>query len=203
MKNLKHQFFGVLFVALNSLQDPQGLSMSIKKESTNSLLGGKTKVSEGTLYLKKGKLRMELNGTEKTVLVIDASTIWLETRMVQDSGEKIIVNKSKKGVLGKDSLFEIILNEKNINRHFTQKEKQKLPHGQLHLTYLPKTPNKNEIQNLEVWLAQQNKRIEKIKYQDDKENTVTYTLGEPKKLTQSQDQLFKYIPPKESEVTEF
>lgn len=186
--------------ALAPLQTKSGVELSLKRKSVNSLLA-REKNGEGKLFYRKGKLRLEMQSPDESLLVLDGKTVWLETKLDKEMGGKTIVSKTSTRSLKKSStLLTALLENGRLAKEF-KLSKRKEENGEVKLDFLPKVADKSEIQTLSLWID--GAGLRKVLYTDDKENEVTFEFGEPMPLDSKSDQLFVYKPPKGAEVTEF
>jgi outer membrane lipoprotein-sorting protein len=188
--------------ALASLRQSSGVLVPIKKTSLNSLLG-KEKVTEGRLYYWQGKLRLETDAPDETLLVLDGKTLWLATTLPEDMGGKTMVSKtSARSFKKSNTLVAALLENKKLLQEFKLKNRT-VSTDEVHLEFVAKNGEASEIQKLDLWLMPSAGRLVKFKYWDDKENEVTFNLGDIKALDGDRKALFSYKPPKGAEITEF
>lgn len=187
--------------SLKSLREKDGAALRLKKRTTNSLLGSEKK-SEGRLYYRQGKLRLELKSPEDSLVVLDGKTVWLVTVLSADMGGKTMVTKTSARSLKKaNTLIAALIENQKLLKEFELKERQ-VAGDEVHLTFLPKN-SEGEIQTLQLWLNPKANRLLKVAYTDDKENEVEFELGVPEVVEGDPAKLFSYAPPKGAEITEF
>ena len=187
--------------SLKPLRQKDGAALRLKKRTTNSLLG-REKNSEGRLYYRKGKLRLELKSPEDSLVVLDGKTLWLVTVLSADMGGKTMVTKTSARSLKKSStLMAALIENQQILKEFNLSER-KATGDDIHLKFTPKNKD-GEIQDLQLWLNPKAGRLKKVLYIDDKENEVEFELGVPEVVEGDPAKLFSYTPPKGAEITEF
>lgn len=188
--------------ALAPLRTKQGVEVSLKRRSVNTLLA-REKSGEGRLFYRRGRLRLEMKSPEESLLVLDGKSIWLETKLDKELGGKTIVSKTSAGSFKKsNTLIAALLENKDLLKEFKLKRRRS-ESGQVLLEFLPKDASKSEIQSLSLWLKDGSSGLAKVQFTDDKENEVSLEFGETKALGVDVDTLFKYVPPKGADVTEF
>ena len=188
--------------ALAPLRQAEGVTVRLKKRSLNSLLA-REKTSVGRLHYWKGKLRVETESPDETLLILDGKTLWLVTTLPEDMGGKTLVSKTSAGSFKKsNTFFAALLGEGKLLKEFKITGRATID-DDVHLELAPKVADQSEIQKLDLWLKSKDRRLAKVVYWDDKENEVTYELGEPEKINGDRKALFSYKPPKGAEVTEF
>src|SRR4051812_1068293 len=65
---------------LNRYRAAKAIQAKVKKTVTQEVMGTNNE-SEGMFYFSKGKLRLDIEKPEKSVLVYDGKNIWLESRL--------------------------------------------------------------------------------------------------------------------------
>jgi outer membrane lipoprotein-sorting protein len=188
--------------ALAPLRQEDGVSVPLKKKSVNNLLM-KEKNSKGTLHYWRGKLRVETESPDETLLVMDGKTIWVVNKLPEDMGGKTLVSKTNARSFKKsNTFFAALLEDGKLLKEFKVKDR-KVIETLILLELVPKSPDDSEIQKLELSLQEPGQRLQKVTYWDDKENEVTFELGVVKSIDGDRKALFSYKPPKDAEVTEF
>ncbi len=187
-----------LLQSLATFRARQGGQVELKKTSQNHLIG-KESQSNGHLYFKLGKFRIDFEKPEPSTLIMDGKVIWYEVKFGADSGGKTIVNKIRAKSLNKSqSLWTAILNDGEALDSFQLIEKTSAADL---ATFRLKPKHESEIQELKVVTTQKDKRVIEIAYTDDRENEVRFELGAIQAL--KKETQFKYTPPSGAEVTEF
>ena len=186
--------------SLKSLRQKSGAALRLKKRTTNTLLG-REKKSEGRLYYKQGKLRLELKAPEDTLVIMDGKTLWLVTVLGEELGGKTMVTKTSARSFKKAStIMAALIENQKLLKEFNLQSRQ-VKGEEVQLSFLPKN-KEGEIQSLDLWLNPQAERLLKVVYTDDKENEVEFELGVPEVIESDSTKLFSYVPPKGAEVTE-
>lgn len=167
----------------------------VKKVVKQELMGTST-TSEGRFYFAKGRLRMDMEKPEKSILVYDGKNIWLEARL-DDS--HIQVSHLKSGELKKsDSILAALFDRKDVLKKFKLLSVTERT-GQTVYAFEPKVKKETEIQSLEVALKDQD--ISRVTYKDQMENQVDFEFAEVSRQPVHTEK-FKYTPPKGASVTE-
>lgn len=188
--------------ALAPLRKSAGITVALKKKTVNTLLD-KEKTSEGRLHYWQGKLRVETESPEESILVMDGKTLWLAQTLPADMGGKVLVSKTQAKTLKKSStLFAALLGNGKPLKEFKLKDRRETD-KKVHLEFVPKNEDESEIQKLDLWINGPDQRLVQITYWDDKENEVTFELGDIEKIKGDKTKLFSYKPPKDAEITEF
>ena len=162
----------------------------------------RTQVSHGRLYLSNGKLRLELAGLEKTVLVIDGRHVWMERRLPEEFGGQVrviqmAVGGHKKSLQGP---LPILLGHKEALNDFKVIEKIS---GRQKVFQLKPKDGKEYPNLVKVEVTIEGEKLKDLSYWDELENKTSYRFGKTRfdgKISKSQ---FLYSPPKNAEVTKF
>lgn len=188
--------------ALAPLRTPSGVHLELKRKAINTILE-REKSGEGHLYYRKGRLRIEMKSPETSLLVMDGKSLWLESKLDKEMGGKTMVSKTSASSLKKsNTLIAALLENKNILNDFSLKNRKESSE-QVLLEFKAREPAKSEVQSLSVWIKNKGTSLSKVQFTDDKENDVTLEFGEPKPLPADSNELFRYVPAKGAEVTEF
>lgn len=187
--------------SLKQLRRKEGAALRLKKRTVNALLG-REKNSEGRLYYRKGKLRLELKSPEESLVVLDGRTLWLVTILDKDMGGKTMVTKTSARSLKKSStLIAALLENTQILKEYKVLDRS-VDGDVVHLKLKPKDKD-GEVQDLQLWMNPKSGRLLKVLYLDDKENESFFELGMPEDIEGDPAKLFSYSPPKGAEITEF
>ena len=182
------------------------VTMSVNKTDKLNALE-QTKSSEGTLQMKKGKLRMELTSTdadkEKSLVVVDGKNLWLVSPSVKDAkNSKTQVAKTKlANKKAKSHLLLQILTDGGVFRFF-QVDKS-VEQEDMVVYFLKPEKTMQEIQKAQVLVDKTKQVIAQFKYWDAMENETTYQFTGVEFDKQIKDTVFNYSPPKDAQVSEF
>lgn len=184
---------------LDKYRHSKSVISNIVKEVNLSLLE-QTQVSQGKFYFSKGRLRIEFNEPDNTLLVINGKNIWIEKRLPKEfSGPaqviQITAGKDKKKLQGP---LSILLGHKKALSDF--KVTKKVSGRRLIFQLIPK--DKKEYANLvNIEIAVEKASLKSFSYWDDLENKTSYRFSQTvfnREIPKSQ---FLYSPPKNAEIT--
>lgn len=171
------------------------IQAEVKKTVVQEVMGTSNE-SEGKFYFSKGKLRLDIESPEKSTLVYDGKSIWLESRLDENTVE---VSRIKSAELKKtDSLIAALFESKDVLKKF-KLLKTESKDGQKIYFFEPRDKEKTEVRTLDVALA--NKEISRITYKDQMENQVSFEFKGMKRGKVAPAK-FEYKPPKGANVTE-
>lgn len=172
------------------------IQANVKKTVVQEVMGTSHE-SEGKFYFSKGKLRLDIEKPEKSILVYDGKNIWLESRLDESTVEVSRIRNSE--IKKSDSLLSALFNRADVLKNF-KLLKTTDRNGRRTFAFAPIDDKKTEVRHLEVTIKDQD--ISRISYKDAMENQVSFeflNLSEGKAPTSK----FTYTPPKGANVTEF
>ncbi len=186
------------------------VTMAVNKTDKLNALE-QTKSSEGTLQMKKGKLRMELTSTEsdketgkeRSLVVVDGKNLWLVSPPVKDAkNSKTQVAKTKlANKKAKSHLLLQILTDGGVFRFF-QVDKS-VEQDDMVVYFLKPEKSMQEIQKAQVLVDKTKQVIAQFKYWDAMENETIYQFTNVEFDKSIKDAVFTYTPPKDAQVSEF
>ncbi len=173
--------------------------MRTEKIVKSELMGTENKFS-GTIAISQGNFRWENTEPEKSLLIFDGQTIWSEQSPPKEFPGPVQVVKAKVdkknksqviigSLLGSGTLFENfnVISEKIQGDEYLYKIEPKskdLKISVLNLSVLKKT-----------------KEVAEISYLDDVGNLTTMKFSRIEFNKKKNKDLFKYVPPKDAQVT--
>jgi outer membrane lipoprotein-sorting protein len=178
--------------------------MKVKRTLLLSVLK-KTREYSGVLTLKKpGMLRLELEGQQKSLIVMDGKTIWVveypETEA--EGGPKVLIS-NKSNQLKSQALLSFLLGKGKILTHFKVIERIKPTlSNPSEVTYLLlPNENENEIRNLSITIDEQKNLITSISFWDSLNNESRLSFSDTEFSQKIDPTAFKFTVPKNAEVT--
>ena len=178
----------------------KSVTMDVSKSVKLGLIGGERK-SAGKLTIANGQMRMELEGAEKTLLVVNKKNLFAVTyppAELKDAAVQVIrgdvANKKAQsnvitGLLGSGGFL------KNFKpTGFTQKESGEI------LYFLAPMKAASEFKRAQLLVSKDVKEIREFRFWDERENETTFnfsniTFGKPVDAS-----LFNYTPPANADV---
>lgn len=175
-------------------------SMDVTKQVKLGLIGSERK-SSGKLYLSKGQLRMELEGAEKTLLVVNKKNLFAVTYPdAQLKGAAISVIKgettSKKA---QSQVLTSLLGSGGFLKSFKPTALQVGDQGEL-TYFLQPTNNQNEFTRAQMKVSKDGKEIRELRYWDARDNETALIFSNVKFGAKLDAQLFNYTPPADADV---
>ena len=180
---------------LAKYRQAKAITAKVKKTVYQETMQTETK-SQGEFYFAKGKLRLEMEEPEHTILVYDGKTIWFESRL---DDQHVTVTKMRATDLHKsDSLLAALFERKDVLHSFNLTGTKSAGGGNIY-SYQAKDQKKSDVRFLEI--ALKSKEIQRITYRDQIENRVTLEFSGLSKAAVPAAK-FAYKPPKHAEITE-
>ncbi len=182
------------------------VAMSVNKTDKLNALD-QVKNAEGTLQMKKGKLRMELTSTEadkeKSLVVVDGKNLWLVSPPLKDTkNSKTQVAKTKlANKKAKSHMMLQILTDGGVFRFF--EVSKSVEQDDMVVYFLKPTKAIQEVQKAQVLVDKTKNVIAQFKYWDAMENETTYQFTGVEFDKPIKDTVFSYLPPKDAQVSEF
>ena len=187
-------------------QAAQSLTMGVHKVDKVSALD-QTRESDGRLLIKKGKFRLELESADKnkdkSLMVADGKTLWIVTPPAKEfKNSKTIVIKSQ--LTGKKAqALDLLryLTQGGILNYFKVTGVNEKGDE---LTYFLQ-PNKKslEFQRAQIVANKKEEVIVQLKYWDSVDNETEYQFKKVELDKEIKDDLLKYEPPKDADVTTY
>lgn len=174
------------------------VEMEVEKAVKSELLDTVTKY-KGKIYLSSGLFRFDNLEPEKSLLVFDGTYLWNEqSPPVEFPGPvqvaKSVISKKNKSQI----LISSLLGQGGISENFKIIKEQK-ENGNIVFTVEPKTPDLS-IKSLDIVVQSKLKTVNELKYKDDVGNETKMVFTNTKFKNKKNNKLFKYAPPKNSQV---
>lgn len=187
-------------------QKAKTVKMGVQKTDKLAALE-KTKELDGTLWLKKGKFRLELQSKDKnkdtSLIVADGKNLWFVTpppKEFKDAKTQVLKAPLNAKKSANQGLLQI-LTEGGVLKYF---KATGVIDGGDELTYLLKPETASvELQEAQVTLNRNDKTISGLKYFDSMKNETIYSFNNVEFDKTVKDSLLSYKPPKSADVTNY
>jgi outer membrane lipoprotein carrier protein len=178
------------------------LTAKIKKTLKLKLLE-QERVQSGTIAIKKpGMFRLELDGTEKSLAISDAKTIWVvnyPTDPEFDKTVRIMRSQDPKKVQSQ-TLLAFILGQGSLLKQY--KIKSQKEEGDIKTYQLEPKDKSEEVQGISIAVSISKKEIISLQYVDKIENVTTVEFSDNKFDQKLETKQFKFSPPANAEITD-
>lgn len=186
-------------------QKAGAIKIDITKRVVLALLE-EEKLSQGTLLLSKGRMRLEIVQPERSLLVVDKNAIWIESVTPKEFGSKVQVLKIKSKEFAKQSKAPIamLLGQSKVWDEFKIKNESDKSNDTKVLTLVPKKKGAmGEMQSIGLELSKRDQQILSLNYKDDLENETHFQFKNTDFKAKGFGSRLKYTPPKDAEITEY
>ncbi len=188
-------------------QKAKAVAAKVDKTLKIGLLGEERK-SNGNVWISKGRVRMELEGNEKSLLVVNKSNLWAVNYPgpeFPDAPVQVIKGNagSKKG---QEKNMMSLLTVGGFLKFFDAKSTETRNGGEKVFTLMPKKGAKTDFKRAQVAIAADGKSISQIKYWDQRDNETEFNFrdvkfdGKEAFGKKFEDKLFDFSPPAGAEV---
>lgn len=184
-------------------QTAKSVAMDVEKTLVMGLLG-KEKNSKGRLLLAQGKMRMEIESPEKSLVVVDGKTLWVaDYPPAEFKNAAIQVLKgnldSRKGA---QQGFVGLLTRGGVLKHFKVTGTQQDEKGR-GVYFLAPTQETFEFKRARLTLSENGKSIYELCYWDERDNETRMRFSNVKFNAPVSAKSFEFVPPTNSDVTTF
>lgn len=189
-----------LLKTLDANYQKQSAEMKVIKTTKIPLLNQERKLS-GYLWISTGRMRMELEGAEKTLLVVNKKNLWAVTyppAEFKDAAVQVIKadTSTKKG---RSQNFVALLSQGGFLKFFNPTGIQKYPDGEV-LFYLSPKQELTDFKRAQVRVSKDGKKIIFLNYWDDRDNETRLEFSDVKFQKKILDKLFTFSPPANADV---
>lgn len=184
-------------------KDAQAVGMKVEKKIHLALLD-ETKSGKGRLWFSKGRLKVQIDKPEGSLLVVDNHTVWLESRLTDDPSSLVQVTKMKASQIRKsNALLAILFGDQAVWSKFEIITSHR-QNGNLHLELRPQPGAKLlDVTKIKIVVRGPQTEIAEITYWDELENETNYRFSDVDFDVSLSAKDFKYVPPPDAEISEF
>lgn len=179
----------------------KAIKMAVKKSVYLDLLE-ETKKSSGHLYFSRGRLRLDIEKPEQSMLLLADDYIWMENRMGEGDDRVIQVTKMKtsKDLKKSNALLAFLFGDEAAWEKFKVLSVVSSDSGQKFTLRPNKNNNLTEITKVEILINKKEKQLLSIIYWDELDNRTQYEFDNIDFEVHLKSDVFKYSPPKKADV---
>ncbi len=189
-----------LLKTLDSVYQSKSAEMKVEKTTKIPLLEQERKAT-GTLWISAGRLRMELEGAEKSLLVVNKNNLWAVTFPPAEFKEAAVsvikANTSTKK--GRSHNFVSLFSMGGIMKFFDATASQHEGNGDV-LFFLSPKQEQTDFRRAQVRVSSDGKKLLALNYWDDRDNETRMEFSNLKFENKMDEKLFNYIPPANAEI---
>lgn len=188
----------------NAYQKAKTVTMDIKKSLKSELIDA-GKPSVGKVMFSKGRMRMEMEFPDKSLVVIDKKHIWVvnyPTSEFKNSALQVIKAdiSTKKG---RSQNFLALLTQGGVLKYFNVSGLQKVSETE-RLFFLQPNSTTVEFKRAQMVLNPKTKLITGLRYWDELDNETVFEFSNVKFNKPLKEENFIYVPPdKNVDITNF
>lgn len=182
-------------------QEASSIAMDVDKTLSLGLLG-KEKKSKGRLLLSKGRMRMEIDSPDKSIVVVDGKTLWIAdypSAEFKDASVQVLKGPldSKKGA---QRSFVSLLTRGGILKHFKIVGAQKDDEGR-DVYFLVPNAQSFEFKRAQLTASGDGRSIAELRYWDERDNETRLRFSNVKFDVRAPAKSFEFVPPENADVT--
>lgn len=186
-------------------QKHPSVTMTVQKTVRVALLD-QVRKAKGRLLLSSGRLRMELDGQEKTLLVINKKHLWAVTFPPEDfktaAVQVIKRNMSQEtGKPGKPKNIIALLMQGGLSKFF-KVTGVKAHDGGGWLYFLEPSSAHRDFKRAQLVISRDEEKLEELRYWDERDNETELLFSDIVFGNKLEDNLFTYSPPPNADVME-
>jgi outer membrane lipoprotein-sorting protein len=177
------------------------ISMSVQKKLKLGLLN-QERSSNGRLQISGGRLRLELEGAEKSLLVVGSKKFWAVSypgSEFKNANIHVLTGEVSARTTNANQNLATLITRGGLSRNFTPTGVKTLDDGQIAFYLSPKASN--ELKRALVTVSKDGKQITSLTYWDDRDNETKFEFSavvfSSKKLP---EQVFKFDSPAGAEI---
>lgn len=176
--------------------------MDVKKTNKSGMIE-QVQEAKGSLNIKKGKLRLDLEtkDKDKSLVVADGSFLWMVTpppKEFKDAKTQVLKAPLNTKQARSQGLLQV-LTEGGVLKYFKPTGVKKEADGTVTYFLQPQTASQ-ELRRLVVSLNSEDKTITQLRYWDSLDNETNYDFSKVKFNQKLDKKLFTYKPPKNADV---
>jgi outer membrane lipoprotein-sorting protein len=184
-----------LLKTLDTTYQHKSATMKIERVTKMPLLEQEHKAN-GKLWISGGKLRMELDGEEKTLLVVNKKTLWAVTYPPAEfrDGPVQVYKADSSTKKGQSKNLISLISQGGFLKFFLPTGVEKQANGDV-LFFLTPLKDQTDFKRAQVKISSDGKKLLALNYWDDRENEVRMQFKDVKFEKTLDEKLFNYAPP--------
>lgn len=189
-----------LLKTLDATYQAKNAEMKVEKTTKIPMLDQERKTT-GTVWISAGRLRMELDGSEKSLLVVNKQNLWAVTYPAaefKDAALQVIkANTSTKKGRSQSALSMLTMG--GLTKFFDATAAQTEANGDV-LFFLSPKQEQTDLRRAQVRVSSDGKKLLGLNYWDDRDNETRMVFSDVKFVNKVDDKLFNYTPPANADV---
>lgn len=195
-KKIEAELFSHLKSTTDVYSKETGLYAKFKRTQTLSLLE-ETDTAKGELHYSKKRLRLDLNGIDKSMVLVTPTEIW---NVSYEEGKPKNIVKSKPVPM---PLLDLLFGDRDVWDKFQIIDIHTNTDSRMDVTLKPKKDSKiSYVAKVRFNLDKKKNIVRKLTYWDDVDNETELTFTYSKFKNKMDESLFKFTPPQGANVSE-
>ncbi len=188
-----------LLSKLDETYRSQSMSMKVARTTKVPDLGIE-RTTSGTLLVSKGRLRMELDGDQKSLLVINKKNLWAVTYPDADFGGRVqVIRADVNSKTGRSQSLLVLLSQGGFQKFFIASGAEKQKDGEV-LFFLSPKEDQVDFKRAQIKVSADGTKLTFLKYWDAKGNEVEMAFSDFKKESSIDSKKFEYTPPADADI---
>lgn len=174
--------------------------MKVEKITKIPLLDQERRTS-GKIWISAGRLRMELEGPEKSLLVVNKQSLWAVTYPPAEFKDAAlqVIKASTATKKGRSQSLIGLLSMGGLLKFFDATAAQTDPSGEV-LFFLSPKHEQTDFKRAQARVSADGKKLVALNYWDDRDNETRMIFTEISFVKKLDDKLFTYTPPSNADV---
>lgn len=178
----------------------KSVTMKVAKTLKLGLLGEERK-SSGQMTIAHGQLRLELEGAEKTLLVVNKKNLWAVTFPPAEFKDAVVqvIKADTASTKAKSQALTGLLGASEFSKSFKATAVQTTDKGEVNY-FLQPVKEQADFKRAQVRVSKDGKTIVELKYWDERDNETSFEFSDAIFGKKADPKLFHYDPPANADV---
>ncbi len=178
----------------------KSVSMKVAKTLKLGLLAEERK-SSGSMTIANGQLRLELEGAEKTLLVVNKKNLWAVTFPPPEFKDAVVqvIKAETNSTKAKSQALTGLLGAGDFSKSFKATAVQTTETGDANY-FLTPVKDQADFKRAQLRVSKDGARILELKYWDERDNETIFEFSETNFGKKADPKLFQYTPPANADV---
>lgn len=178
----------------------KSVTMKVEKSLKLGLLGEDRK-SSGKMTIANGQLRLELEGAEKTLLVVNKKNLWAVTFPPPEFKDAVVqvIKADTMSSKAKSQALTGLLGAGEFSKSFKATAVQTTEAGEVNY-FLSPVKDQADFKRAQLRVSKDGKQIVELKYWDERDNETSFQFSDSTFGKKADPKLFEYTPPANADV---
>gem|GEM_PF-3091321 len=186
--------------ALERLKSSGLVTIHVVKRIKSELMGTESQLP-GKIFLAKDRFRWDTEGSETSSIIYDGSNLWTIQQPANGFKGAAQITRMKMSSKNENQIFLKKLLQEKLEKNFSISKKSEEQKKKAWRYYLKPTELNSVTNHLEILVANSGNLLE-VSYEDEIQNKIIIEIEKIKKTAEIPKEIFKYSPPKGTQVNE-